>query len=84
MIELWGRGNAYNVLEVLWTLDELALDYRHHDLGSRPGDLDTAEYLAINPHARIPALLDHGAVIWESNSIIRYLAAEYSCGKLWP
>ncbi len=51
MIELWGRGNAYNVLRVLWTLDELALDYRHHDLGSRPGDLDTAEYLAINPQA---------------------------------
>ena len=52
MIELWGRGNAYNVLGVLWTLDELALDYRHHDLGSRPGcisvDIDPGFMGAIN------------------------------------
>jgi glutathione S-transferase len=84
MMELWGRKNAYNVLKVLWILDELELDYQHHDVGSIPGELETAEYLAINPHARVPTLVVQGAAIWESNSIVRYLAAEYSPGNLWP
>jgi len=84
MMELWGRKNAYNVLKVLWILDELELDYQQHDVGSIPGELETAEYLAINPHARVPTLVDQGTAIWESNSICRYLAAEYSPGNLWP
>jgi len=83
-MELWGRKNAYNVLKVLWILDELELDYQQHDVGSIPGELETAEYLAINPHARVPTLVDQGTAIWESNSICRYLAAEYSPGNLWP
>ena len=84
MLELWGRKNAYNVQKVLWMLAELGLEYRHHDLGSQSGDLHSEAYLAINPHARIPSLRDQGEVIWESNSILRYLAAEYSAGDLWP
>lgn len=84
MLELWGRKNAYNVLKVLWMLEELEREYRYVDLGSNPGELETAEYLALNPHARIPTLVDNGAVIWESNSIVRYLAAQYSPGRLWP
>lgn len=84
MLELWGRKNAYNVQKVLWMLAELGLEYRHHDLGSQAGELESAAYLAINPHARIPSLRDRGEVIWESNSILRYLAAEYSAGDFWP
>ena len=84
MIELWGRKNAYNVQKVLWILAELELDYTHHDVVSRPGDLETPEFIAINPHARIPVLIDAGRVLWESNSILRYLAASYSHNTLWP
>jgi glutathione S-transferase len=83
MIELWGRKNAYNVQKVLWTLDELELDYSHHDIGSITGELETAEYLAINPHARIPTLVDSNHIVWESNSIVRYLAAEYGGGQIY-
>lgn len=84
MIELWGRSNAYNVQKVLWTLAELKLAYEHHDVGSNPGDLETPQFIALNPHARIPVIRDKDAVVWESNSIIRYLAASYGSGILWP
>ena len=84
MLELWGRPNAYNVQKALWILRELDLEFIHHDLGSRPGDLDSEEFLAINPHARIPVLRDGEDVIWESNTILRYLAARYSPDDLWP
>lgn len=84
MIDLWGRKNAYNVQKVLWALDELELEYHHYDVGSLNGDLSTAEYLAINPHARIPTIRDKNGVVWESNSIVRYLAGEYGSSDLWP
>jgi glutathione S-transferase len=64
-------------------LVELGLEYLHHDVGSAEGDLDNADFLALNPHARIPVLKDQDAIIWESNSIVRYLAASYSAGDLW-
>lgn len=83
MLELWGRKNAYNVLKVVWLLEELKLDYRHHDLGSNPGDLDSAEFRALNPHGRIPVLRDQGEVVWESNTVLRYLASQYSAGEFW-
>ena len=83
MIKLWGRKNAYNVQKVLWTLHELKFDYIHHDVGSVPVDLETEEFLSRNPHARIPVISDNNELIWESNTIIRYLASSYSHGNLW-
>ena len=83
MLELWGRKNAYNVQKTTWLLAELGLDYIHHDVGSAEGDLDSQSFLALNPHARIPVLKDKGEIIWESNSIVRYLAAIYSRGDMW-
>lgn len=84
MLELWGRANAYNVQKPLWLLAELGLEFRHHDVGSTPGDLDNPEFSALNPHARIPVLKQDGAIIWESNSILRYLAASHSADRLYP
>lgn len=83
-LQLWGRANAYNVQKVLWMLRELNLEFEHHDIGSHPGDLETAAFLELNPHARIPVIRDGDEVVWESNSILRYLAAGYSAGELWP
>lgn len=83
MIEVWGRKNAYNVQKVIWALHELGLEYRHRDVGSTPGDLETKAFLAKNPHARIPVILDKNEFIWESNTIIRYLACTYGKGGLW-
>ncbi len=84
MIELWGRKNSYNVQKVLWTLGELEIDYTHQDIGSQTGDLETPEFLQLNPRARIPVLVDDGSVVWESNTIVRYLCAVYGKNLLWP
>ncbi len=83
MIELWGRKNAYNVQKVLWALGELGLAFAHHDVGSTPGDLETGAFLSVNPHARIPVISDAGSHIWESNTIVRYLSAQYGRELLW-
>jgi glutathione S-transferase len=83
MIELWGRKNSYNVQKVLWVLDELNIEYTHHDVGSQLGDLETVEFLAMNPRARVPVLVDKASVIWESNTIVRYLSAAYGANSLW-
>lgn len=84
MIELWGRGNAYNVQKVLWLLAEIDLDFRHHDVGSVAGDLRTPEFRALNPQAHIPVLRVDGAVVWESNTVLRYLASRFQANALYP
>ncbi len=83
MIEIWGRKNAYNVQKIIWALHELNLDYIHHDVGSTPGELNTDEFLAKNPHASIPVIRDKSEFIWESNTITRYLSASYGKNTLW-
>jgi glutathione S-transferase len=83
MIQLFGRHTSYNVQKVLWTLDELCIDYEHTNLGGAYGGLDTPEFGALNPNRRVPVLDDDGLVIWESNAIVRYLAAKYDRGNLW-
>ncbi|MCP4768689.1 MAG: glutathione S-transferase [Gammaproteobacteria bacterium] len=84
MLELWGRANAYNVQKPLWLLTELELEFQHHDVGSNPGDLDTPEFTALNPHARIPVLQHDSSIVWESNTIMRYLASSHAAFKLYP
>lgn len=84
MLKVWGRRSAYNVQKVLWTIGELGLPYEHIDAGGSRGQLDTPEFLALNPHGRIPVLMDGKTSIWESNSIVRYLGAAYGAGSLWP
>lgn len=77
MLKLWGRINSSNVMKVLWTLDELGLAYERVDVGGAFGGNREAAYLAKNPNGLIPTLEDGGHVLWESNSIVRYLAARY-------
>jgi glutathione S-transferase len=84
MLTVWGRINSINVQKVLWTLAELGLDYRRVDAGMTFGVNDTPAYRAINPTGLIPTLDDDGYVLWESNVIVRYLAAKYAPGTLYP
>lgn len=81
---IWGRRSAFNVQKVLWMLGELELEAEHIDVGGAAGGLNTAEFLALNPNGTIPVLDDGGLVLWESHSILRYLAAEYGSRTLWP
>ncbi len=84
MLTIWGRNNSINVQKAMWAVGELGLDHRRIDVGGAFGGLDSPDYLAKNPNQRIPALEDDGLVVWESNAIVRYLAAKYGASKLWP
>ncbi|HLV96225.1 MAG TPA: glutathione S-transferase N-terminal domain-containing protein [Candidatus Acidoferrales bacterium] len=76
-ITIWGRANSVNVQKVLWCLRELDLTYERIDAGMAFGRNHEADYLAMNPNARVPTLVDGDFVLWESNSIMRYLVRAY-------
>lgn len=84
MITLWGRTNSGNVQKAMWALAELGLEHERIDAGGDYGGLDTVAYGALNPNRRVPTLRDGTVVLWESNVIVRYLAARYGAGGLWP
>ena len=74
MLKLLGRSTSGNVQKVLFALEEIGAEYEREDYGRLFGNTMTSEYLAMNPTAKVPTLLDEGAVIWESNTVLRYLA----------
>ena len=84
MLEIWGRKNSFNVQKVLWCCEELDVPYQRHDAGGKFGGTDREEYLQRNPTGLVPTIADGGLTLWESNSIVRYLAASYGSGSLWP
>ncbi|HYG41732.1 MAG TPA: glutathione S-transferase [Bordetella sp.] len=84
MLKIWGRPSSVNVQKVLWTVRELALPHTTEHVGGQFGGLDTPEYGKMNPNRKVPVIDDGGLVLWESNAIVRYLAARYSEGGLWP
>lgn len=84
MIKIWGRPNSINVQKVMWTVAELGLDHERIDVGGAFGGLDTDTYGAMNPNRKIPVLQDSDTVVWESHACVRYLAATYGTGNLWP
>lgn len=88
MITIYGRANSWNVRKVLWLAEDLRLPFERIDMGRGFQPTQTPEFMALNPNAMIPAVVDGGAVIWESNAILRYLAAKYGPGasqeRLYP
>ena len=84
MLKIWGRTNSINVQKAMWAVAELGLPHERIDVGGPFGGLDTPEYKSKNPNARIPTIDDNGVIVWESNTIVRYLAARYGAGRLWP
>jgi len=83
MLKIWGRKNSSNVRKALWCAEELGLAYETQDAGGAFGVVDTPEYRAMNPNGRIPVIEDDGFVLWESNTIVRYLAARHAAGSNW-
>ena len=84
MIEVFGRANSVNVQKVLWCLDELGVPFERHDVGGLYGGNREPDFLARNPTGLIPMISDDGLDLWESNTTVRYLAARYGSGSLWP
>jgi glutathione S-transferase len=76
-ITIWGRANSVNVQKVLWCLHELDLPFDRIDAGMAFGKNREPEYLSMNPNGRVPTLVDGDFVLWESNSIKRYLVLAY-------
>jgi glutathione S-transferase len=77
-LTVWGRVNSVNVQKVLWCLSELGLAYERIDAGMAFGRNNEPEYLAMNPNGRVPTLVDGDYDLWESHSIMRYLALAYA------
>ena len=84
MLEIWGRPYSSNVIPVIWTANELGLDYTLQLAGGSFGKLDTPEYAQINPNRMIPAIRDGDFALWESLSIVRYLCDRYGAGGFSP
>lgn len=84
MLTIWGRANSTNVKKVLWTAQELGLDYESIAAGGAYGLVDEPAYRAMNPNGLVPTIRDGDFILWESNVIVRYLAARYGAGKLIP
>jgi glutathione S-transferase len=82
VLTIWGRLNSHNVKKVAWLAVELGLKFERIDMGGQFG-MD-ATYLAKNPNALIPTIEDGDFVLWESNAILRYLAARYGGERWWP
>ncbi|WP_434106615.1 glutathione S-transferase family protein [Paraburkholderia caffeinilytica] len=87
-MELYGRRSSINVQKVLWCLAELGLieghDFQRIDAGLQFGVVNTPEFLALNPNGLVPTLVDGDVVLWESNTIVRYLASLRGEGALLP
>lgn len=84
MLKVWGRRSSFNVQKVLWLVGELDLPHEHVPAGGDHGGLDDPDFLAMNPHGRVPVLDDGGVVVWESHAILRYLAAQHGGPAWWP
>jgi glutathione S-transferase len=84
MLQVWGRRNSSNVQKVMWLIGELDLPHEHIPAGGSFGLTQSAEFLAMNPHGRVPVIKDSdGTIVWESHSILRYLAARYGSPRFW-
>lgn len=83
MLKLWGRSNSVNVKKAVWALEELGVPYERIDAGGAFGLVKEEPYLSRNPNGVVPLLQDGDLDLWESNAIVRYLAAKYGVGTLW-
>jgi glutathione S-transferase len=84
VLRIWGRSNSINVQKVLWCCEELDVPYNRVDVGGPFGGNREPEYLRLNPNGLVPTISDSGFVLWESNAIVRYLAARHGMGTLCP
>ena len=85
MLKIWGRNTSSNVQKVIWALAEMKIPFERIDVGGAFGKTKDAFYLKMNPNSLVPTLEEEdGFTMWESNSIIRYLAAKHTARVLEP
>ncbi len=84
MLKIWGRATSSNVQKVLWCCAELGIAYDRTDWGGPFGGNRDPEYLKLNPNGLVPTVIDGDLVMWESNTICRYLCATRNGERLYP
>lgn len=84
MIRLLGRATSGNVQKVVFLLEEMGLPYKREDYGRQFNNTQDAAYLKLNPNGKVPTLVDGDTVIWESNTILRYLCNKQGGHALYP
>ena len=85
MLKIWGRNTSSNVQKVIWALAEMKLPFERIDVGGAFGKTKDPFYLAMNPNSLVPTLEEEdGFTMWESNSIVRYLAGKHQAAVLEP
>lgn len=84
MLRILGKASSINVRKVLWTCAELRIPFEREDWGSGFRSTNDSEFLALNPCAMVPVIQEGDFTLWESNTIIRYLAARYDGSHLYP
>jgi glutathione S-transferase len=78
MVKIWGRNTSSNVQKAMWAVGELKLEHERIDIGGKFGMNREPKYLAMNPNGLVPTLEeDDGFLLWESNSVVRYLAGKH-------
>lgn len=83
MLTIWGRISSINVQKAVWAAGEVGQTFERIDVGGAFGGTSGPAYRAKNPNGLVPVLEDGEVCIWESNSIVRYLAARYGSGWIW-
>jgi glutathione S-transferase len=78
MIRILGRATSGNVQKVLFFLEEVGLKYVREDYGRQFNNTNTDAYRKLNPNMKVPTLVDGDLSSWESNTILRYLAATHA------
>jgi glutathione S-transferase len=84
MLKIWGRATSSNVQKVLWCCGELGIPFERVDIGGPFGGNQDPEYLALNPNGLVPTVQDGDLVLWESNTICRYLTVTHRGERLYP
>jgi glutathione S-transferase len=84
MLKIWGRATSSNVQKVLWTCTDLDVPFERVDWGGPFGGNNEPAYRAMNPNGLVPTVQDGDLIIWESNTICRYLCAKHGGERLHP
>jgi glutathione S-transferase len=84
VLKVLGRVTSINVRKVLWALGELGAPYGREDWGLPLRDPHDPAYLAMNPNALVPTIVDGDFILWESHAIMRYLAEKDGRNTILP
>ena len=81
MLTIYGRKSSANVQKVHWICLEGNLEFKAINIGGKYGGHTSPEFKQINPNSTIPVLKDNDFIIYESNSIIKYISDKYNILK---